>query len=103
LKKGEYTLEELLEIPREYLGEYLAKSVHLKNGPYGPYILWGEETVKIKTPLKKDIWEITLEDIITVLDFLLSYPRRRASSPQNISVIETTHRIPALASPEARR
>lgn len=68
LKKGEYTLEDLLEIPREYLGEYLAKSVHLKNGPYGPYILWGEETIKIKTPLQKDVWEITLEDIIHVLE-----------------------------------
>jgi len=66
LKKGEYTLEELLEIPKEYLGEYLAKSVHLKNGPYGPYILWGEETVK--TPLKKDLWEITLEDIVAILE-----------------------------------
>ena len=66
LKKREYTLEELLEIPKEYLGEYLDKSVHLKNGPYGPYVLWGEET--IKTPLKKELWEITLEDIVHILE-----------------------------------
>jgi len=67
LKKGEYTLEELLEIPREYLGKYLDKEVHLKNGPYGPYVLWGEET--IKTSFKKDIWEITLEDIVEIIEF----------------------------------
>lgn len=66
LKKGEYTLEELLQIPKEYLGNYLEKEIHLKKGPYGPYILWGEET--IKTPLKKDVWEITIEDIIHVLE-----------------------------------
>jgi DNA topoisomerase-1 len=67
LKKGEYTLEDLLEIPREYLGDYLEKEVHLKKGPYGAYVLWGEET--IKTPLKKDAWEITFEDIIDILEF----------------------------------
>ena len=66
LKKGEYTLEELLQIPKEYLGNYLEKEIHLKKGPYGPYVLWGEET--IKTPLKKDVWDITLEDIIHVLE-----------------------------------
>ena len=66
LKKGEYTLADLLEIPKEYLGEYLDKAVRLKNGPYGPYVLWGEET--IKTPLKKLLWEITLEDIIEQLE-----------------------------------
>jgi len=66
LKKGEYTLEDLLEIPKEYLGEYLDKGIRLKNGPYGPYVLWGEETVK--TPLKKELWEITLEDIIGILE-----------------------------------
>jgi DNA topoisomerase-1 len=66
LKKGEYTLEELLEIPREYLGNYLDKEVHLKNGPYGAYVQWGEEKVKIQ--LKTDIWEVTLEDIIATLE-----------------------------------
>jgi len=66
LKKGEYTLEELLEIPIEYLGKYLDKDVHLKNGPYGAYIQWGEETVKLS--LSTDIWEITLEDIVRILE-----------------------------------
>jgi len=66
LKKGEYTLEDLLEIPREYLGNYLDKEVRLKKGPYGSYVLWGEETVK--TPLKKDPWNITLEDIVEILE-----------------------------------
>ena len=79
LKKGEYTLEELLEIPNEYLGKYLDKDIILKNGPYGAYILWGEETIKIGN-LKKELWEINLEDIIP----FLSSSKETKTLPQNI-------------------
>jgi len=65
LKNDGYTLEELLEIPNEKLGYYLEKEVYLKNGPYGPYILWGDRTEKIK--ITKNIWEINLTDIIPIL------------------------------------
>lgn len=65
LKKKEYTLEELLEIPREFLGHYQEKEIRLKTGKFGAYILWGEET--LKCTIKKEIWSITLEDIIVFL------------------------------------
>jgi DNA topoisomerase-1 len=69
LKRKEYTLEDLLEIPREFLGVYQEKEIRLKNGKFGGYILWGEET--IKWPKKdKALWTITLEDIILFLQSL---------------------------------
>lgn len=66
LKRKEYTLEELLEIPREFLGIYQEKEIRLKNGKYGAYILWGEETIKW-TQKEKELWTVTLEDIILFL------------------------------------
>jgi len=66
LKRKEYTLEELLEIPRELFGVYQEKEIRLKCGKFGPYILWGEETIKW---MEKDkaLWMITQEDIIPFL------------------------------------
>jgi len=68
LKRGEYTLEELLEIPNEYLGNYLDKEIYLKNGPYGAYIIWGDKKESIKElSNKKNLWDIQLQDIISIL------------------------------------
>ena len=69
LKRKEYTLEDLLEIPREFLGVYQEKEIRLKNGKFGAYILWGEETIKW-TQKEKELWTITLEDIIFFLQSL---------------------------------
>ena len=66
LKRKEYTLEELLEIPRELLGTYQEKEIRLKYGKFGAYILWGEETIKW-TKKDPEIWKITLEEIILFL------------------------------------
>jgi len=66
LKRKEYTLEELLEIPRELLGTYEEKEIRLKSGKYGAYILWGEETVSWNQT-DKELWTITQEDIIFFL------------------------------------
>lgn len=66
LKRKEYTLEDLLEIPRELLGTYQEKEIRLKNGKYGIYFLWGEEKPQ-KWNNSKPAWEITLEDIIACI------------------------------------
>ena len=69
LENGEYTLEELLEVPRECLGIFQEKTVVMKKGPYGPYVVWGEDEkhsigfLAKQTPLDK----ITLEDVIPIL------------------------------------
>jgi DNA topoisomerase I len=42
IKKGEYTLEELLLYKQSYIGDYQEKAIHLRTGPYGIYIEWGD-------------------------------------------------------------
>lgn len=64
LHNKEYNLEELLEIPNEYLGEYEGQGVYLKNGPYGYYYICGEKTESI--PLD-NVEDITLDYIIGCL------------------------------------
>ena len=62
LKKGEYTIDELIEIKNDYLGKYNDEDIYIKTGQYGPYVKWGDQTESIKniqTPLN----EITLSDI----------------------------------------
>jgi len=45
LKKGDYSLDELVEPDMIQIGEYLEKPVYLKRGPYGRYILYDGENV----------------------------------------------------------
>ena len=87
LKRREYTLEELLEIPREYLGKYLDKDVLLKTGPYGPYILWGDETIKLKN-MKKNIWEMQLEDMLEIIS-----SNQKTLPPNVLRIIKDTMTI----------
>jgi DNA topoisomerase-1 len=67
---GNYTLEELLEIPKEYLGDYEGKPVHLKKSRYGIYVSWNDSTKNLDTYLfscKKTVNQLSLEDIIQFL------------------------------------
>ena len=71
LKTGGYTLEDLLEVKEKYLGEYKVGeemvALYLRTGQYGPYVTYGDKTENLKT-LKKPYDEITLEDIVKLLD-----------------------------------
>ena len=67
LKRGEYTVDELLEIPEEQLGIHEDKPVLLKSGPYGLYIDYGGTKISLKT-LSKPADEITLEDVVPWID-----------------------------------
>jgi len=42
IKMGGYTLEELLLYKQSYIGEYQEKAIHLRTGPYGVYLEWGD-------------------------------------------------------------
>ena len=42
IKRGEYTLNELLLYKQSYIGEYQEKPIHLRTGPYGVYIECGD-------------------------------------------------------------
>jgi DNA topoisomerase-1 len=65
LRNAKYNLEELLEIPKDMLGEYEGYPLYLKNGQYGLYVTWGDKKEKIS--LNKKLDEIELQDIIEYL------------------------------------
>jgi DNA topoisomerase-1 len=70
LERGEIPLGELLELPTDCLGTYQNESLHIKKGPYGAYVSWGdkkasiEKLVNSKTPLTS----ITLEMVVNYLE-----------------------------------
>ena len=69
LKKGEYTLTDLLlenKLTGKALGKYKENEVILKNGKFGLYIEWGECKQSIKQ-ITKEPSNVTLEDVLQLL------------------------------------
>ena len=66
-KRGEYRIEDLIEIKNNCLGEYENNKLFLKTGRYGPYVEWGEKRESIKS-IKKSLNDITLEDIKELIE-----------------------------------
>lgn len=67
LKRGEYSLDELLELKTNLLGKYQNEDMFIKNGRYGPYVEWGDKKESIKD-IKKPLCDITLADIEKFLE-----------------------------------
>ena len=67
LKKGEYLLEDLIEIKTSSLGKHNGKEVLLKTGRYGLFVECGEVSKSLKF-MKKPIAEIVLEDVVPYLE-----------------------------------
>lgn len=67
VKRGEYKLEDLLEVENRSLGKYENEELFLKNGKYGWYIQWGTNTQSVKD-LKIPVENITIEDIKLFLE-----------------------------------
>jgi len=65
LRNKEYDLEELLEIPKDMLGEYEGYPLYLKNGQYGFYVTWGDKKEKIPSSILEN--NNILQDIIDYL------------------------------------
>jgi len=63
LKRGEYTLEEILKPKDEAFGEHLGKEIILKEGKYGKYVSWNGKNVSLKSLSEP----FTLEKIIPLL------------------------------------
>lgn len=62
LEREEYELSDLLEVEVPCLGISHGEEVYIKNGPYGPYVLWGDISVGIKCLTNTcSLDEITLE------------------------------------------
>jgi hypothetical protein len=67
LERGEYSLDDLVEIKNDYLGKYLDEDVYIKTGRYGPYVEWGAKKESIKS-ISKPLDEISLADVIVILE-----------------------------------
>jgi DNA topoisomerase-1 len=64
LKCSEYALVELVIFKQSYLGMYQDNGIFLRNGPYGPYIEWGDTK---KTATEDRIGSLTYEDAIQII------------------------------------
>ena len=71
LKKLEYELDDIVESQlssNKCIGKYKKKDVILKKGKYGNYVEWGDNEKKSLTGLQKELDEITLDDIILLIE-----------------------------------
>ena len=69
IENGQYTLDELLELPNNCLGKYQGEDVVLKNGPYGAYVVWGANKQSISALTKKtSLDKIILKDVINLIE-----------------------------------
>jgi len=66
LKRGEYTVEELEDVPNRCLGEWEGEPIHIKQGRYGHYLEWGKNKKSCGSYVKPAV-EITLEDVPAIL------------------------------------
>jgi len=68
LKNKEYKLDDLIEKNTNgSIGKYQNEDLFIKNGKFGLYVEWGENRESIKN-IKKDVNELTIEDIKTFLE-----------------------------------
>ena len=81
LKSGKYTLDEIVEkntYTKNVLGQHKKEEIVLKKGKYGLYTTFKGKNISLKSILK-DECEITLEDVVSVLE--------NGGSQQNKSII----------------
>lgn len=70
LKKLEYSINDLIEeqSTNQIIGVYKGSNVMLKKGKYGNYITWGIDNKKSLTGLHKNVDDITIDDIIPIIE-----------------------------------
>jgi DNA topoisomerase-1 len=73
LKNNQYKLEDIVEKQSssssdKSIGKYNGEDVFLKKGKFGNYITWGKENKKSLNGLTKDIDEITIDDLIPIIE-----------------------------------
>jgi len=72
LKKNQYKLEDIIESSSststgQSIGKYKGEDVFVKKGKFGNYITWGENK-KTLNGLKKDPIELTMDDLIPLIE-----------------------------------
>jgi DNA topoisomerase-1 len=72
LEAGEYRLEDIIEENKEnknkILGQFQGEDVILKNGKFGPYVVWGKNNKSLKCFGNRPIENISFEDIVKILE-----------------------------------
>ena len=73
LKKGEYTLEEIIEnnVVDKILGKYENNDIILKHGKFGLYVTWGDNKKSIND-ININVNDITFENVI---EYITSVPK----------------------------
>ena len=68
LENGDYTLEDILDDSHNSrcIGQYQDKDVLIKKGKYGYYAIIDEKSISL-TQLEKDIIEVTIDDVVTLM------------------------------------
>lgn len=107
LKNGEYSVDDLLEIPNEHVGTYNGNNITLKSGRYGLYFECGEIKSTLKH-LNKPADEITMDDILpillekqrekTVVEYKNELYLENSGVPQDLSTIANNYREISTAS-----
>lgn len=67
VKRGEYSVDDLVEIPEEHLGVFQGNEVLLKSGKFGAYVVCGDMKVSVKQ-LAKPVDTIQLGDVLALLE-----------------------------------
>ncbi len=88
LERGEYSLEELIEIPN-ILGEYEGNMMVLKKGKYGIYVEWGESRESIKG-INIPFDSISLQDVV---NYLKSKKEDNGDKPRSRPVLRENKNI----------
>ena len=72
LEEGEYRLEDIVEENKEsksqILGQHEGENVILKNGKFGPYVVWGKTNKSLKCFGNRPVENISFEDIVKLLE-----------------------------------
>ena len=74
LKNNQYKLEDIIENKSldKIIGKYKGDNVTLKKGKFGNYITWGKDNKKSLNGITKEVDELTMEDIIPIIENTVS-------------------------------
>lgn len=86
LRRGEYTLDELLEPNNLYLGLWKGKEVYVKSGQYGNYIEYDGQRQNIKN-VNKSIDKVNLGDVEIYLKSMTPAENEMTSRDENTTMI----------------
>lgn len=74
LKNNQYALEDIVERQpsNTSVGKYKGEEVFVKKGKFGNYITWGKDNKKSLNGLKKEVDDITMEDLLPIIEGKIS-------------------------------